>query len=275
MQARRVPVGAAIARAETIEIAGRAGRSRCACSRRSMPRGIYLPHPRRRMVVGINDHSILVLGATRQCRPACVSLGYRLAPEHPYPCRPDDCEAAALWLTREGTKRLGTTRLAIGGESAGAHLSVVDAAAAARQTPDDAVLGRGAQRRLLRCRHDAERAPLGRREARAQHRRDRRLQQVVPPPRHRLARSRRPRRSTRTFATCRRRSSRSARATRSLDDSLFMAPRWLPPQRRELATIPAPVTASSAAEQGARPGAHEDRCVLEQVRVRSAAPQAR
>lgn len=55
---------------------------------------------------------------------ACVSVKYRLAPENPYPAGPDDCEAAALWLVREGAKRFGTARLSIGGESAGAHLSV-------------------------------------------------------------------------------------------------------------------------------------------------------
>ena len=56
---------------------------------------------------------------------ACVSVEYRLAPENPYPAGPDDCEAAALWLLREAPSRFGTDRLTIGGESAGAHLSVV------------------------------------------------------------------------------------------------------------------------------------------------------
>ncbi|QCK86033.1 alpha/beta hydrolase [Phreatobacter aquaticus] len=54
-----------------------------------------------------------------------VSVDYRLGPEDPYPMGPDDCETAALWLVAEAQKRFGTDRLLIGGESAGAHLSVV------------------------------------------------------------------------------------------------------------------------------------------------------
>jgi acetyl esterase/lipase len=55
---------------------------------------------------------------------AVVSVDYRLAPEHPWPAAPDDCEAVALWLMENSVSRFGTSQLTIGGFSAGATLAM-------------------------------------------------------------------------------------------------------------------------------------------------------
>jgi acetyl esterase/lipase len=66
-------------------------------------------------------HEIIV----DKCNISIVSVDYRLAPEHPYPSGPDDCEAAACWLLEHAAEEFGSDRLLIGGESAGAHLAAV------------------------------------------------------------------------------------------------------------------------------------------------------
>ena len=55
-----------------------------------------------------------------------VSVDYRLAPEHPFPAAPDDCEAAARWLASspEALER-EITGLVITGDSAGGNLTIV------------------------------------------------------------------------------------------------------------------------------------------------------
>ncbi len=54
---------------------------------------------------------------------ATVSVEYRLAPENPWPACVNDCAAAARWLIGAAPEMFGTDRIAIGGESAGAHLA--------------------------------------------------------------------------------------------------------------------------------------------------------
>jgi acetyl esterase len=55
---------------------------------------------------------------------AIVSVDYRIAPEDPWPAAPDDCETAARWLIEHAGSRFGTTRLTIGGFSAGSTLTM-------------------------------------------------------------------------------------------------------------------------------------------------------
>ncbi|PGH01215.1 hypothetical protein AJ79_07986 [Helicocarpus griseus UAMH5409] len=56
-----------------------------------------------------------------------ISIGYRLAPEHPFPAAPHDCYDAAEWLIQNGVKEFGAPLKFVGGESAGGHLSMLTA----------------------------------------------------------------------------------------------------------------------------------------------------
>ena len=53
-----------------------------------------------------------------------LSVDYRLAPKHPYPAGPDDCERALLWaLERAGERGIDGSNITIGGDSAGGNMA--------------------------------------------------------------------------------------------------------------------------------------------------------
>ncbi|MBB3032717.1 alpha/beta hydrolase [Alteriqipengyuania lutimaris] len=70
-----------------------------------------------------------------------LSVDYRLAPEHPFPAAPDDCEAAARWLASSPAE-LGRkiTGLVVTGDSAGGNLTIVVTNALRDQPADVPVL---------------------------------------------------------------------------------------------------------------------------------------
>ena len=88
--------------------------------------GVYLHIHGGGWVIGSHETGDEGLWARAQAtRQAVVSVGYRLAPEHPYPAANEDCEAAAVWLVENGGSEFGTDKFTIGGESAGGHLAAV------------------------------------------------------------------------------------------------------------------------------------------------------
>lgn len=113
-------------RAQTVQIDGAFGSINLRIIAPDRPLGAYLHIHGGGWVFGAADAQDPRLEHLADaCGLACVSVEYSLAPEHPFPAALDDCEAAALWLFDMAMDRFGTDRLFIGGESAGAHLSVL------------------------------------------------------------------------------------------------------------------------------------------------------
>lgn len=107
------------------EVAGRRVRVRIIASEAGTARGVYLDIHGGGFYMGVAARGdARNRGLARALGITVVSVDYRLAPEHPWPAASDDCETAALWLLEEAETRFGTTRLAIGGISAGATLAM-------------------------------------------------------------------------------------------------------------------------------------------------------
>jgi acetyl esterase/lipase len=113
--------------ARTLHAPGRAGRIALRVLDAAEPEGVYLHLHGGGWVLGAADLQDEQLRAIADGTGlTAVSVEYRLAPEHPWPAGPDDCEDAAVWLLERGLDELAPGgRLAIGGESAGANLAAV------------------------------------------------------------------------------------------------------------------------------------------------------
>lgn len=120
-----IPASPKSPRARTTTIPGPGGDIPMRILAPDQVRGAYLHLHGGGWIVGTNDMwdgPLERLG--REVGLACISVGYRLAPEHAFPAAVDDCVAAALWLLDHAEEEFGASWLAIGGESAGAHLAV-------------------------------------------------------------------------------------------------------------------------------------------------------
>lgn len=77
-------------------------------------------------VIGdIDSHEPYCAEAARQLDMPVISIDYRLAPEHPFPAAPEDCEAATRWIA----ENVPCKGLILSGDSAGGNLAVVTAMA--------------------------------------------------------------------------------------------------------------------------------------------------
>lgn len=123
------PAPVYLPRARDAAIPGRAGQLRArVIAPAGKPKGAYLHLHGGGWTLGGADMQDPALAALADATGLVVaSVDYRLAPEHPFPAAPDDCEDAALWFVENALSELGAPadRLAIGGESAGAHLAAL------------------------------------------------------------------------------------------------------------------------------------------------------
>jgi monoterpene epsilon-lactone hydrolase len=69
----------------------------------------------------IRSHRRMATEAGRGAGVRTLAVGYRLAPEHPFPAARDDALTAWHWLRKQG---IDAAHIAVGGDSAGANLSV-------------------------------------------------------------------------------------------------------------------------------------------------------
>lgn len=119
------PPAAKSERAKWIEIDGPAGKLKLRAVAPAKSRGVYLHIHGGGHVLGAADQQDRLLEIIADTTNlTALSVEYRLAPENPYPAGPDDCEAAALWVSGH-LSDFGGSKLAIGGESAGAHLAAM------------------------------------------------------------------------------------------------------------------------------------------------------
>ncbi len=83
-------------------------------------------------VIGdLDTHDTLCRELSSESGCAVVAVDYRVAPEHRFPSAVDDAVAAARWVRGQAAAlHLDASRMAVGGDSAGANLAAVVAIAA-------------------------------------------------------------------------------------------------------------------------------------------------
>ncbi len=72
----------------------------------------------------LETHDAVCARLAHESGQAVLAIGYRLAPEHPFPAGLEDCDTVLQWaMTHAATLGIAADRISIGGESAGANLA--------------------------------------------------------------------------------------------------------------------------------------------------------
>ncbi len=128
-----------LAKVEDLEIPGPAGSLRAryyeAKDATAAPLLIYF-HGGGFVCCDIDTHDSICSWLAKSSQGRVLSVGYRLAPETPFPGQIEDARAACAWAFQNG-QRLGASpnRIAIAGDSAGAYLAATMSLEINRATP--------------------------------------------------------------------------------------------------------------------------------------------
>ncbi len=91
----------------------------------SLPALVYF-HSGGWVMGSIEAHDPVCRALANHAQCLVISVGYRLAPEYPFPAAPEDCYAATRWVAEHASEiRADSARIAVGGESAGGNLAAV------------------------------------------------------------------------------------------------------------------------------------------------------
>ncbi|MEM9820565.1 MAG: alpha/beta hydrolase [Bacteroidota bacterium] len=117
----------ALARVFDCEVAGRDGdipvRIYQANKGENLPIIVYI-HGGGFVLRSIDSHDKVCRRLSRDNRAVVISIGYRLAPEHPFPAAVHDCYDVVKWVKEAADVHGGdTSRLVLMGDSAGGNLS--------------------------------------------------------------------------------------------------------------------------------------------------------
>ncbi|PLB37147.1 alpha/beta hydrolase [Aspergillus candidus] len=104
--------------------------------------GVFLHFHGGGMVLGTHKDSDSILRKyANHCQLTAISVGYRLAPDHPYPAAPNDAIDVAEYMVDHAEEAYGAPLRFLGGEPAGGYLSALSGLQLKRSRPSHNLSG--------------------------------------------------------------------------------------------------------------------------------------